>query len=1665
MASSDTNCLENLKSLRQKVSNWELETERHDFLLQLDPLISDWQDQLPNLREIFTNDEIETLLFDAVDLSAGEAGGVGGPGSRFVAFVIGTGYRDELKLDENGRILLPRTTPIHRAYAVKNFSILPDLFEIYDRFDEVIYNKRVLSHFSVACIAGLDEVVKKFLDAGQNPNCIWPKKGDSPLLLTVDGLHKKTAELLLRHRATSHNYSNGDRSTLLHLVAKKGDSDEAVEFTKMFFEINAEMNRTVEVDTRDRYGRTPLNLALELGHGRLAEVLLRHGADPTFPNKDGATPLHVISARDDAEDLAKLFFEFCEDENRPMLIDARDDSGLTPLQWAVANFVPAMIDLLLDKGADLTSFVFPTYHYSAEAFQAAHRKRIDVKSRLLTRVLGCVERLEKRGHRLEPRDALTIVKLFRAYRLLHDSNQLSEAWRVDENFVSLVERCPFKPGLSFHDLIRLRLDEASKLYTVTDLLPLLNSAEFSSLTEKYRDRCVNYLSEIMTRGFLRRWTPTIFEDLARYELPTHCCQKVIQMLNVSDLRKICLAAEIVANEESQIAVIHRYQRCPKMVTSGVKGPDVYDDYDSDAIGESNLEKLESMRKKLNWENEQERYKFLREFISLSYGWYRSRPNFEEMFRPEEIDWLLIESLKIADDYTSIWGVPLVKLMTRPRCHYKDKPVVDNDGKPTLRRTTAVHLAGRRNWTTVIPGLFQIYNRFDVNYTDEDGYTHFHAASQSGCDDVVEKFLELGQDPNCQSYALSPLNLALMRGHKKVTELLLRSGADPNSPDGDGQTPLHIIGKGGLGDDLPELFFEICDEKQQTVQIDARDVLGNTPLHEALTRDNKKAAELLLRIGADPKLATNDALTPLHLICKYTNGDDLAKTFFAISDEKHQSIQVDARDEFGRTPLQLAVASLSPDVIEILLNRGANLTGFVFPTSSYFGKKFDATMGDNDCYKGNFKIKLASGTLAVVELLEKRGYELDRSDALTIMQFFNNCELFNKSVDLKKRLHSHEDFTSKSKQVMVRSDLSFYKLIQLRPEEVEKILTYTDYFKFINSNKLCELPEDSLLECNTHLCEIILRSFCRQWALEFYLELTDYRLPIPCCEMIIDQLQSQDLIRLCLAAEIDAVEDSQTHDVHDKVRARGRYIARLARSSRRGAVSPAAVFATRSKSEQARRRRRRRTSEAREDVVSRVAPRPRSCSRSSTDYHSCIISSGFTHAWHVAGDDQVYTYTHTIITSRIHIYSENMNRSVAGAVLRTASAAPAAVVDAGAGGTSTTTSSSSATWRSERVCIYAKAAAAAAAAQPTRDFFSTVRCCFEKRNDSARLAILEIFDGLRLIPVQRRACTGRPGHRLRYTHVLSRTRVRELKIFFNCMTAEAVVVDNPGSLALLHRVHTMYCAELAYTHTGRASVNTNRLKYQLSKSWRSRARCVAYCLALNAHRYTRIHGFEKRSFGCRNYVRARSQRYTTGAARVPEKNMYMHFFHSYVYTSSIAIYILCRIREKRKIKQKTMANRRRGAQVEQKKERKKTTIKIPRSKRALLFSRNQCSDARGSHLYSIEMCQQKKSDLYLLTLAIVTRSYMLGAISITDLCYLLLACIELLGLDFKSSHVSWRRSLGFFTHPTSTGHFKNSLSELTMPCRFQICEAPGDRHYRTRPAFELNVRQFYSSGTK
>ncbi|CAB0035334.1 unnamed protein product [Trichogramma brassicae] len=278
---------------------------------------------------------------------------------------------------------------------------------------------------------------------------------------------------------------------------------------------------------------------------------------------------------------------------------------------------------------------------------------------------------------------------------------------------------------------------------------------------------------------------------------------------------------------------------------------------------SMLEKLQSLvRENINYESEAEGLTFYREIVNLIKDWPRyDPPKLREIFQPEEINRLLADMMNfyhLSEDkprkkyFSGFEDLPTPKYIVWfvAKSGYKDEPALDQDGWPLTRRTTALHHAVRCDPQLIghllsnesISELFTIYRRFDVNYVDEDGLTHLHAACRFGCEDVVKKFLDLGADPNCRvtSTGYSTLHFALQANslinRRHVWYLLLKKGANPNLADSEGRSPLHFICE-KFGNDivvLAKMAVGLCDKKYRPLQIYAQDKLGNTPVSLAMT---------------------------------------------------------------------------------------------------------------------------------------------------------------------------------------------------------------------------------------------------------------------------------------------------------------------------------------------------------------------------------------------------------------------------------------------------------------------------------------------------------------------------------------------------------------------------------------------------------------------------------------------------------------------------------------------------------------------------------------------------------------------------------------------------------------------------------------------------------------
>jgi len=88
---------------------------------------------------------------------------------------------------------------------------------------------------------------------------------------------------------------------------------------------------------------------------------------------------------------------------------------------------------------------------------------------------------------------------------------------------------------------------------------------------------------------------------------------------------------------------------------------------------------------------------------------------------------------------------------------------------------------------------------DSNSQDEQGITALHIAAHEGFLSVCEILLDYGVNTNLNVTNVlkrTPLHLACLGGHTGVAQLLVRSGADLNLVDIDGNTALHFASEKG-----------------------------------------------------------------------------------------------------------------------------------------------------------------------------------------------------------------------------------------------------------------------------------------------------------------------------------------------------------------------------------------------------------------------------------------------------------------------------------------------------------------------------------------------------------------------------------------------------------------------------------------------------------------------------------------------------------------------------------------------------------------------------------------------------------------------------------------------------------------------------------------------------
>lgn len=172
----------------------------------------------------------------------------------------------------------------------------------------------------------------------------------------------------------------------------------------------------------------------------------------------------------------------------------------------------------------------------------------------------------------------------------------------------------------------------------------------------------------------------------------------------------------------------------------------------------------------------------------------------------------------------------------------------------------------------------------------------------------------GQEPIVDSaWVISTYNYLLMleadSGNIEKVNTLLYLGADPNTCDENGVTPLMFAVQSGNAE-LVELLIDAG------ANINAYPANGNTALHAAVIAANDTIAELLIKKGADVNARNAKGLTPLHFAAWH--GLPYLTDILI-----YYGSNLNLKDYQGNTPVMLSVFSGAKLSTRLLLENGAN----------------------------------------------------------------------------------------------------------------------------------------------------------------------------------------------------------------------------------------------------------------------------------------------------------------------------------------------------------------------------------------------------------------------------------------------------------------------------------------------------------------------------------------------------------------------------------------------------------------------------------------------------------------------------------------------------------------------------------------------------------------------
>ena len=260
-------------------------------------------------------------------------------------------------------------------------------------------------------------------------------------------------------------------------------------------------------------------------------------------------------------------------------------------------------------------------------------------------------------------------------------------------------------------------------------------------------------------------------------------------------------------------------------------------------------------------------------------------------------------------------------------------------------STRLRLAAGSGHTETVRYLVGL-NKVDVNHKDTDGYTALLHAAEEGHPDVVEVLIDAGADIEVKDkHGLSPLLVASEFGHLPIVKTLVRAGAGVCVADNRADTCLSLAAHYGHTKTvrallcMPEVDVNQSNNRSGSslhhavlqkhsdvskllidagADIDAKDDRGSTPLHCACEEPELEIVQMLLAAGADVCAVDDKRVSCLNVAAKYGR-TQIVRYLVGV-----KGVDVNQSNTQGFTPLHRAVAHKHSDVVQVLIDAGADI---------------------------------------------------------------------------------------------------------------------------------------------------------------------------------------------------------------------------------------------------------------------------------------------------------------------------------------------------------------------------------------------------------------------------------------------------------------------------------------------------------------------------------------------------------------------------------------------------------------------------------------------------------------------------------------------------------------------------------------------------------------------